>query len=233
MDKTFTLGQVLSAGAVGLLTGFLVSQSAFKDIGAPAVPKKSKGNHSDSKKKENEEKNENENEDKENKKQKKQIEEDSEEYLEGEDEEDEDEEDDFTSEDDDQEDSEDDDAEEDDLYEDYKMVLVVRSDLGMGKGKAAAQCCHATLSNYKELSKKNPKALKRWEYCGQAKVTLKVDNEEDMLLLQAQARSLGLAAHSIRDAGRTQIAAGSRTVLAVGPGPISVIDSVTGKLKLY
>lgn len=27
----------------------------------------------------------------------------------------------------------------------------------MGKGKAAAQCCHATLANYKELSKKSPK----------------------------------------------------------------------------
>jgi hypothetical protein len=53
------------------------------------------------------------------------------------------------------------------------------------------------------------------------------------LMLQVQARSLGLAANSIRDAGRTQIAAGSRTVLAVGPGPISVINSVTGQLKLY
>jgi len=53
------------------------------------------------------------------------------------------------------------------------------------------------------------------------------------LLLQAQAMSIGLAAHSIRDAGRTQIAAGSRTVLAVGPGPVSIVDSVTGKLKLY
>ncbi|KAI8353739.1 peptidyl-tRNA hydrolase [Mortierella sp. GBAus27b] len=113
------------------------------------------------------------------------------------------------------------------------MVLVIRSDLNMGKGKAAAQCCHATLSNYKELLKNSPQTLKHWEYCGQAKVTLKVDNEDDMLLLQAQARSLGLAANSIRDAGRTQIAAGSRTVLAVGPGPVSVVNSVTGKLKLY
>lgn len=52
-------------------------------------------------------------------------------------------------------------------------------------------------------------------------------------MLQAQAMSLGLAAHTIRDAGRTQIAAGSRTVLAVGPGPVSVVNSVTGQLKLY
>jgi len=34
------------------------------------------------------------------------------------------------------------------------------------------------------------------------------------------------------DAGRTQIAAGSRTVLAIGPAPVKEIDAVTGELKL-
>lgn len=38
------------------------------------------------------------------------------------------------------------------------------------------------------------------------------------LELQKQARKSGLVAQSIMDAGRTQIAAGSRTVLAIGPG---------------
>jgi peptidyl-tRNA hydrolase, PTH2 family len=33
-----------------------------------------------------------------------------------------------------------------------------------------------------------------------------------------KAHGLGLVAKSIKDAGRTQIQAGSRTVLAVGPG---------------
>merc|ERR1711965_7898 len=28
----------------------------------------------------------------------------------------------------------------------YKMVFVVRQDLKMGKGKAAAQCCHAAMA---------------------------------------------------------------------------------------
>lgn len=43
--------------------------------------------------------------------------------------------------------------------------------------------------------------------------------------MQAIARSLGLIAHSICDAGRTQIAAGSRTVLGIGPGK-SIVDDV-------
>ena len=51
--------------------------------------------------------------------------------------------------------------------------------------------------------------------------------------MQAKAASLGLTAESICDAGHTQIAAGSRTVLAIGPGDCELIDSVTGHLKLY
>lgn len=50
-----------------------------------------------------------------------------------------------------------------------------------------------------------------------------------MNALEAKARSLGLCARSIRDAGRTQIAAGSKTVLGVGPGPVKLVDSVTGE----
>jgi PTH2 family peptidyl-tRNA hydrolase len=53
------------------------------------------------------------------------------------------------------------------------------------------------------------------------------------LELEAVARSLSLTARSIVDAGRTQIATGSRTVLAIGPGPVALIDQVCGHLKLY
>jgi len=67
---------------------------------------------------------------------------------------------------------------------------------------------------------------------GQAKVALKVDSEEEMEILHAQAISLGLVAHIIHDAGRTQIAAGSATVLGIGPAPKGVIDQVTSHLKL-
>ncbi|KAF9425034.1 hypothetical protein BGZ94_007894 [Podila epigama] len=227
MDKSFTLAQVLSAGAVGLLTGFATSH-VLSSQKSPA--KKDSKDSKDTKdtKTTKELKNGKEKKDKikestkETTAKKQQIEEDSEDYTDGED---------FS--DSESEDDENEDLADFDMHEEFKMVLVVRTDLGMGKGKAAAQCCHATLANYKELAKRAPNTLKKWEYCGQAKVTLKIEGEDDMLVLQATARSIGLAAHSIRDAGRTQIAAGSRTVLAIGPGPVSVINSVTGHLKLY
>lgn len=101
-------------------------------------------------------------------------------------------------------------------------------------GKIAAQCSHATLACYKAMRKSDPSHpfLRQWERLGQAKVALKVDSEEDMLILQAQAISLGLCAKVIHDAGRTQIASGSATVLGIGPAPKSKIDQVTGHLKL-
>ncbi|ORZ33270.1 peptidyl-tRNA hydrolase PTH2-domain-containing protein [Catenaria anguillulae PL171] len=118
-------------------------------------------------------------------------------------------------------------------YSDFKMVLVVRTDLPMTKGKVAAQCCHACLAAYKHGMLINPAMVSKWERIGQAKVALKCTSEQEMLELQSVARALGLPAQSIRDAGRTQIEAGTRTVLAVGPGPVEVVNQVTGHLKLY
>lgn len=122
---------------------------------------------------------------------------------------------------------------------DVKMVLVVRQDLKMGKGKAAAQCSHATLALYKKITNPtspafNPEMVQRWEYGnGQAKITLQVPNQEEMDMLFAQALSLGVNAYIVHDAGRTQIAAGSATVLGLGPAPKAVLDEITGLLKLY
>ncbi|XP_053975129.1 peptidyl-tRNA hydrolase 2, mitochondrial-like [Hylaeus anthracinus] len=119
-----------------------------------------------------------------------------------------------------------------DEYDNYKLILVVRTDLKMGKGKVAAQCAHAAVAAYKAATK-NSKILKAWEECGQAKITVKVDNEDALKEVAKHARAIGLLANIIQDAGHTQIAPGSKTVCAVGPGPAPLIDQVTGHLKLF
>ncbi|KAI1341929.1 peptidyl-tRNA hydrolase PTH2-domain-containing protein [Xylariaceae sp. FL0016] len=124
--------------------------------------------------------------------------------------------------------------------EECKLVLVVRTDLGMTKGKIAAQCSHATLACYKTLSSlsaKDPSSpsariLSRWERLGQAKIAVQVKSEDEILTLMGQARSLGITSEVIQDAGRTQIDPGSLTVLGIGPAPKSLVDQVTGGLKL-
>ncbi|KAM7334920.1 hypothetical protein ACRRTK_005397 [Alexandromys fortis] len=91
----------------------------------------------------------------------------------------------------------------------YKMILVVRNDLKMGKGKAAAQCPHAAFSAYKQIQNKNPQVLKEWEYCGQPKVVVKAPDEETFIELLTHAKVLGLTVSLIQDAGCTHIEPGS------------------------
>nr|XP_018903663.1 PREDICTED: peptidyl-tRNA hydrolase 2, mitochondrial-like [Bemisia tabaci] len=113
-----------------------------------------------------------------------------------------------------------------------KMALVVRKDLKMGKGKVAAQCSHAAVGAFKEILK-DPDALNLWEARGQAKIVVETNSEESLLELAQQCKERKIIHCLIQDAGRTQVAPGSKTVLAVGPGPSEVIDSITGHLKLY
>mmetsp|Transcript_104374 Transcript_104374/g.204710 ORF Transcript_104374/g.204710 Transcript_104374/m.204710 type:complete len:220 (-) Transcript_104374:151-810(-) len=114
----------------------------------------------------------------------------------------------------------------------FKMVLCVNNELKMTKGKIAAQCGHATLGAYKLASKHCNSALKNWEYMGQAKIALRVDQEDEIYELMSKAKDAGLVTYLVEDAGRTQIAAGSKTVLAIGPAPVSELDRITSHLKL-
>ncbi|KAF4121964.1 LOW QUALITY PROTEIN: peptidyl-tRNA hydrolase, PTH2 family [Geosmithia morbida] len=74
--------------------------------------------------------------------------------------------------------------------------------------------------------------LSRWEKQGQAKIAVQIKSEDELLELRRLARNAGLTAEFIQDAGRTQIEAGSMTVLGIGPAPKSAVDKITGHLKL-
>ncbi|KAJ7042460.1 peptidyl-tRNA hydrolase PTH2-domain-containing protein [Mycena alexandri] len=65
-----------------------------------------------------------------------------------------------------------------------KLVLAVRTDLGMTTGKIAAQCSHATLACYKTLASKNPDLLRRWARGGYLKSAVRCSDEDELLLLQ-------------------------------------------------
>lgn len=114
-----------------------------------------------------------------------------------------------------------------------KLVLVIRNDLKMGKGKAAAQCSHASVLAYEQAMKSNPSILRLWRLTGQRKVVVKAESESELLDIRANASNLNLITSLVSDAGHTQLAPGTRTVLGVGPGPANLIDQVTGQLKLY
>lgn len=115
---------------------------------------------------------------------------------------------------------------------DYKMVLVVRNDLRMGKGKIGAQCGHAAVGAYQNAMKRCPQYVRQWENNGCAKIAVRVESESELMEILKAARERNLNTCLIRDAGRTQIQPNSKTVLAVGPAPCQLVDQVTGHLKL-
>lgn len=114
----------------------------------------------------------------------------------------------------------------------YKMLLVVNTSLSMGKGKIAAQCGHAAVGAYKRALKQCPDAVRWWERTGCAKIAVKCPSAEELAAISTAARAKDIPLYLVEDAGRTQIAAGSRTVLGLGPAPVHVFEGITSHLKL-
>jgi PTH2 family peptidyl-tRNA hydrolase len=126
----------------------------------------------------------------------------------------------------------------------------------MGKGKIAAQCSHAAVGCYRNTvttgTAQQRQWLSMWELIGEAKIAVKCNKESEMIELEKKATELGLTTCLIVDAGRTQIAPNTRTVLGIGPGnsliivcllfevlinkhiigPVSLVNQVTSHLRL-
>jgi PTH2 family peptidyl-tRNA hydrolase len=111
-----------------------------------------------------------------------------------------------------------------------KLALVVRTDLDMGRGKIAAQVAHAAVAA--TLASLGGAACCRWLEDGQPKVVLRSTSAEHLEDLAEQARRAGLPVELVRDAGRTQVQAGTLTCCAIGPAEAAQIDAVTGELAL-
>lgn len=114
----------------------------------------------------------------------------------------------------------------------HKMVIVVRQDLKLSKGKLAAQVAHAAVDCALKAMRYNRDAFDDWKSLGQKKTVLKVPGERDFYPLKEAAERAGLSTALIKDAGHTEIAPGTVTVLGIGPGPEATIDKVTGHLSL-
>ena len=90
------------------------------------------------------------------------------------------------------------------------LLLVFAGDLGMHGGKLAAQAAHGALRA--ESSYAAQPAWAEWEQSG-APIAIRKTNSDDLAALAEK-----YPGSAIRDAGFTQIAAGSLTVVAIPPG---------------
>ena len=112
-----------------------------------------------------------------------------------------------------------------------KQVIVVRTDLDMGKGKIAAQVGHACVLGAEYVRKSKPEWFSEW-WKGQEKIVLKVSNLKELEQVKQHAIEIGVPWSEVTDAGHTQIAPGTVTCISLGPAPEEKIDKITGDLKL-
>lgn len=136
-----------------------------------------------------------------------------------------------------------------------KMMIIMRRDLKMRKGKIAAQsghaCIEAVLTALKKEGRLNdlvfrhggmclinsdkPETpLSEWFNYGCAKICVYVDSEEELLRIAENAAEKGIIASVITDAGMTEFhGEPTKTCLALEPLPTEIADTLTGHLPLY
>ncbi|TNV80633.1 hypothetical protein FGO68_gene9946 [Halteria grandinella] len=107
-----------------------------------------------------------------------------------------------------------------------KLHVLIRCDLGMTKGKICAQAAHAVLGLYKDLMERQPMEFSLWASVGFPQETYQANSAEDLYSTERMAKQFDLMGYVVHDAGRTQIAAMSATVCAVGPATCAQVKGL-------
>lgn len=112
-----------------------------------------------------------------------------------------------------------------------KLVILMRTDLGMGKGKMVAQGAHATSKATRSVG--NSSNYNPWLVDGEPKIVLKVSSKEQLMELVKRAGNAKLPTGFIVDAGLTKFQ-GTATLTCgwIGPAVDAQIDHITKDLKL-
>src|SRR5438067_12016079 len=101
---------------------------------------------------------------------------------------------------------------------DHKLVIAVRSDLELSRGKLAVQVAHAAVMAAFEARTHHRKWFADWWAEGQKKVVVKGGTVGDLQALRNRARSVGLTAALVEDAGLAALRPAHVTCVGIGRG---------------
>ena len=128
-----------------------------------------------------------------------------------------------------------------------KQVIVMRTDLGMRKGKMCAQAAHASMAVILDMMEVEYKPeyeervliipansdLDKWLNGPFKKICVGVNSESELENLFKQSTDSGLPVAKIIDNGLTEFGGNPTfTCIAIGPASSEKIDKITAHLKL-
>jgi len=114
-----------------------------------------------------------------------------------------------------------------------KQIIILRKDLKMSKGKAAAQASHAAVASAIRSKTEKRNDFDLWWRTGQKKVVLAAESESELLEIETRLKKTGVVVVKIDDAGRTQLPPNTTTALGIGPSMNKEVDIITSSLKLF
>ena len=114
-----------------------------------------------------------------------------------------------------------------------KMIIIMRKDLNMRKGKMVAQGSHAAVSLALYLERLGDhKAYKEWLETSFKKICVSVNSEAELLAILEKGEKVGLHNILITDAGHTEFGGVPTITCGAILGYASDLVEVTGKLPL-
>lgn len=123
-----------------------------------------------------------------------------------------------------------------------KQVIIIRKDLNMRKGKMVAQGAHASMAaildegfwgESDEYVIECTDDMTEWLQNSFTKICVGVDSLEELEHMHELAMAEGIPNAIIKDSGKTEFGGEPTfTAVAIGPADESVIDEITGDLKL-
>ena len=131
------------------------------------------------------------------------------------------------------------------MISNIKMVIVIRKDLNMRRGKSEAMSAHAAMKVFFDRAIKEgigevthmiiplTSEMDLWSSGIFTKISLSCESEEELVELHNRAKVVGLPCSMIVDNGATEFhGIPTRTCIAIGPAKAEDIDKITGYLTL-
>ena len=107
------------------------------------------------------------------------------------------------------------------------LVIFMRTDLNMSRGKMAVQAGHAVALTMQD----QPELVEEWMDGNQVKIVLAIDSMNELSSVGAMADKNNVPYRYVHDAGKTEVDPSTLTCMAVGIAPRNRLQKITSGWK--